>query len=298
MSSSGSWKFRAVRLAAVSVAACSLAVFGQGNLAETLAKAPPEIDEALRARVQQFIDLMGQEKFRQAESMVAEASRDRYYNMDKSRIDDFRLIKIVYEDNYTKATVVGLRTADLPAGASGAPTAQTARIPVTMRMFWKTENGVWCWYLPPEREFLETPWGKMRNPNFPGNKDKMGKADLAAAQKQAEAQVDAFLSNARSGVKVDKQNLDFSSETPGQSEVAITNVLPGAVKLKLEVAAVKGLDLKLEKEDLGPNESTKLIAQYSAPGKVTKRSLVNLVVRVEPTGQGIPIAIHLNPPKS
>lgn len=292
--------FRPVRLTAVLAVLASLAAYGQGNLAETLAKAPPEIDEALRARLQQFIGLLSQEKFRQAESLVAEDSKDRYYNMDKNRIDDFRLIKIAYEDDYTKAVVIGLRTADLPATAPGAASTsgQMARIPVTMRMHWKIENGLWCWYLPPEKEFLDTPWGKMRNPNYPGNKNKRGKADLAAAQKQAEAQVNAFLANTRAGVKVDKQSLDFSCEAPSEHQVEITNILPGSVKLKLEVGEVKGLAFRLDKTDLGPNESTRLTARYSAPEKLTKSNLVNLVVRVEPTGQGIPITIHLNPPKS
>lgn len=300
MSSSGKWRVRPAWLTLIWVAVCSLAAFGQGNLAETLAKAPPEIDQALRTRVQQFVDLLGEQKFRQAESMVAEDSKDRYYNMDKNRIDDFRFVKIVYEDNYTRAIVIGLRTADLPAaapGAAGAP-AQVARIPVTLRMNWKIENGLWCWYLPPEKEFLETPWGKMRNPNYPGNKNKRGKEDLAAAQKQTEQQLNAFLANTRAGVKTDKQSLDFSSGTPATSEVAITNILPGAVKLRLEMAEVKGLALKLEKTDLGPNESTRLVAHYSAPEKLTRAGLVSVVVRVEPTGQGIPIAIHLHPPKS
>lgn len=294
------WMFRPARLVAILAALASAAAFGQGNLAETLAKAPPEIDEALRARIQQFIGLLNQEKFRQAEALVAEDSKDRYYNMDKNRIDDFRLIKIVYEDNYTKAVVVGLRTADLPASAPGtaSTSGQIARIPVTMRMYWKIDNSLWCWYLPPEKEFLDTPWGKMRNPNYPGNKNKQGKADLAAAQKQAEDQVNAFMANTRAGVKVDKQSLDFSCEAPSEHQVEITNILPGAVKLKLEVGEVKGLAFTLEKANLGPNESTRLVARYSAPEKLKRTNLVNLVVRVEPTGQGIPITIHLNPPKS
>lgn len=69
-------------------------------------KAPPEVEEKLRARVIQFYTLYLQSKFRQAEALVAEESRDIYYTMQKAPIRTFQLEQITWDDDFKNATVL------------------------------------------------------------------------------------------------------------------------------------------------------------------------------------------------
>jgi hypothetical protein len=68
--------------------------------------APPEVEQALRARVTQFYELQKEGKFRQTEQYVAEDTKDLYYAMAKTGCISFELGKISYSDDFTKATVI------------------------------------------------------------------------------------------------------------------------------------------------------------------------------------------------
>ena len=67
--------------------------------------APPEVEAALRARVEQFYQLEIDKKFRQAEAFVAEDTKDDYYNGSKPAIKASSIQKIEWSDNNTRARV-------------------------------------------------------------------------------------------------------------------------------------------------------------------------------------------------
>src|SRR2546428_1726339 len=69
-------------------------------------KAPPDVEEALRARISDFYSFYQQGKFRQAESLVAEECRDLYYNMQKAPIRSFQLQNIEWADDFKSASVL------------------------------------------------------------------------------------------------------------------------------------------------------------------------------------------------
>ena len=118
------------------------------------AKPPAGVDEALRARVQEFFQYHVTGEFRKAEALVAEDTKELFYNRNKPRYLQFvEIARIDYAENFTKATatVVVVSPEMIPGFAGGPPTIP---IPST----WKIENGRWCWYLEPEA-FLRTPFG-------------------------------------------------------------------------------------------------------------------------------------------
>src|SRR4051794_40974187 len=69
-------------------------------------KAPAAVDEALRARIQEFFDLHIKKQYRKAEELVAEDTKDYFYTHDKPTYISCEISKIDYTDHFTKASSV------------------------------------------------------------------------------------------------------------------------------------------------------------------------------------------------
>jgi len=272
---------------------CSLVISGQ-SLTETISKAPPDVEEALKARVEEFFGLLAAGKFRQAEALVAEDTKDRYYAADKDQTEGFSLVKIAYKENFTQANVVGLKMVSW--SVPGA--AQPVKLKATFTSYWKIDNGKWCWYLPPEPEFLETPYGKMRNPKFAGNKQATPEdaMKIQAAMAEAQRNMNDIAANAQAGVRVNPPVIHLAPKF-SKGEVSITNGLPGSVKLRLGRLEVPGLELTLSTDELASKQSAVLRAVYN-PGnhREPMKKAVTLDVTVEPTNQKLSIILDFAQP--
>src|SRR5437868_9333254 len=105
-------------------------------------KAPPAVDEALRARVSQFYQLQSDGKFRQADQMVAEESKDTYFEADKRRCRKFNLVRINYTADFKEASAVVNCDTDMTFSRS------IMKVTVPLTTFWKVLDGQWMWYVP------------------------------------------------------------------------------------------------------------------------------------------------------
>src|SRR5688572_6406856 len=137
---------------------CSCA-FGQGTPTDVFQKAPPHIDTALRARVSQFLQAHVDGKYRVANELVAEESKDFYFAMEKRRFLSFEILRIDYTENFTKATVVAMVEV-ICSPATLLP--NTLMIP-PYQMRWKVENGD-CYYYTDNTGEWDTPWSAMKVP--------------------------------------------------------------------------------------------------------------------------------------
>ena len=142
------------------VRSCFILLCAAGALAQVPkepAKPPADVDQALRARVDEFFQDHVTAHFRQAEALVAEDSKDFYYNRNKPHYLKYMgIANIHYSDNFTKAavSVTVLSPLAIPLFTGGPPSVP---VPST----WKIENGKWCWYVEQE-PYLRTPFGIMR----------------------------------------------------------------------------------------------------------------------------------------
>ncbi len=66
---------------------------------------PPEVDEALRARVTEFFQYHVDANFRKAYELVAEDTKEQYFGAQKWQFKSFKIDSIKYSDNFTKAEV-------------------------------------------------------------------------------------------------------------------------------------------------------------------------------------------------
>src|SRR5215472_12205106 len=79
-------------------AAC---LFGQGD--DPFNRPPADVDQALRARIQEFYQLHVKGDFRHAEELVAEDTKDFYYSHNKPKYLSAEISRIEYSDRFTKA---------------------------------------------------------------------------------------------------------------------------------------------------------------------------------------------------
>jgi hypothetical protein len=253
---------------------CGIACFGQ-DPAALFQKAPPDVEEALRARVQKFYGFYMEGKFRAADALVAEDSKDAFYVAGKRKCRSIAIDALKFSDNFSKAEVMAGCDTDVMIEPVGP-----VRTQVPMQTRWKTVGGEWFWYVDPAlAEGRLTPFGVFP----PGSSSSPPAAAGMPTTLMSVGDLAAM-------VKVDRQQVSFSVNKAGAGRVVVTNTMPGSVSLALQPDRVPGLDLALDKTDLAQGQSAVLSIGYvPSPDSDPRPALVKIVV--SPTQQEIPIRI-------
>ncbi len=248
-------------------------VVAQTKPTDVFEKAPPQIEDPLRENITKFFTAHVQGKFRQAEEVIADDSKDFYYNMEKQRYISFEIIRINYSENFTKATVVTAVEVDWRS-----PRIGVMRVKPPMTSLWKQENGKWVWYVIPQKDW-DSPWGKMHpGPDNPTNSKMMQLFKGVDVQDVAKQ------------VAIDRTEMRLSGYESSRGEVVIANGMPGEIQLRLEAPPVAGLRVKLDKTTLKNGEQAHIVAEYKPPTPAPKPAAA-ILVHVEPTGQVFRIAL-------
>jgi len=241
-------------------------------------KAPPAVDEALRARIHQFYLAHVDGKYRIADQVVAEDSKDFYFAAQKPKYNSCETVRINYSENFTKADAVIACKADWYIHGERNPTT------LTITSNWKIENGEWFWYIK-QQDLNEraTPFGTMhygdRKPEDPVSPPVIGNPLAAARDILAQ-------------VRVDKKDVMLSSYQPATETVEIKNGMPGSISLRAAADALTpGLSLQLDKTELNAGETAHLILRMEPKDK-TAKATTTVRISISPTGQSIPVTVR------
>lgn len=261
-------------------------------------KAPPDIDEALHARIAKFYQAFVQGKFRQADAFVAEDSKDAFFAMEKRQYKGCEVGTVTYSDNFTKAKAV--TSCDTKYFMMGREIP--VKLPITSQ--WELQNGEWYWHVVPisERTTMNTPIGPVAVPSQGNPGD-----DPAAAQPQpARPDPLVLLGQLKNAVKVDRDSITVNPTKASSEEVHIKNSMPGTVTITVEGGGIAGLSVKPSKLDIGANEEGKLEIAFDPedPNIVCSECLSHpqarkagqVTLRVDQTGQAFPIEVHFITP--
>jgi hypothetical protein len=255
----------------MAVAAAAVCLHAQNAPTDLFEKAPPDVDEALRARVAKFYQAHVDGKFRQAEQYVAEDSKDTFYNMQKPKFLKYEILKVNYEENFTKATVVvGVEM----VWRSGRIGDMVVKPPVTS--LWKIENGEWCWYVSDSKDW-KTPYGNMTH----------GPASPKSAAAEFKGVDPSVVTG---GVRIDHNEIKLSSYEKSSGGTTVTNSMPGQVQVAIGVPTVPGLTVTIDKKTLNSGEKAKVSFVYDPPDKNPKPTQMAKVL-VQPTNQEIAIRL-------
>jgi hypothetical protein len=242
-------------------------------------KAPPHVDEALRARVTFFYQSHVDGKFRQADTAVHEDSKDAFFVADKNKYRGFEIIKIEYEADFTKARVVTAVDNDFFMPGAG-------KIPVTIPLttFWRLDADEWWWFVVPQPDSgTDTPFGKM----------KAGPEAEDTSSPYYQLQHMQGVNDIGSKIQVNKTDLKLNCSSPATDEVVIKNGMNGFVSLRYAVDDPEGLTAKLDKTDLeAMGEARLTVSCVPTEGLAGKRYSGMIVVN--PTNHQIPISITIS----
>src|ERR1700733_3769132 len=108
------------------------AAFGQ--------KPSAEVDQALRARANEFFQYFVVGQYRKAYSLVAEEAQDEFFGSPKAELKEFKIDNIKYNDEFTEAIV------NLMVKRVWKFQGQEMVPEVPMSTTWKVEHGKWGGY--------------------------------------------------------------------------------------------------------------------------------------------------------
>lgn len=237
---------------------------------ELFSKAPPVIDEILRSRISEFYQAHKDGRFRVAEKLVAEDSKDIFFEADKRRCREFKIARITYEEQFTKAKVVVNCDTEILMPPRGV-----MRVTMPLASNWRSENGEWLWFVVPRPR--ETPFGDMK----PGEG---GETQIPKGPS---------VEDIRRMVSVSKTEIPLSLARASEQEVTVTSTLNGDVQLQVTPPAAKDLTASIDRKEINGKGTAKLSIQYTpdpskprAPG-----SEENVYVTVMPINQRIRVKL-------
>jgi len=247
--------------AAVLLSVCALAQ----SPVDVFEKAPPDVDASLRARLTQFFQAHVEGKFRAAEVVVHPDDKDAFYNSEKQRYKGFKIAKIVYSENFTRAEVVTSIDVDWY-------TPRMGKLPITapLKSLWRLDGGQWWYYYSGKQEW-ETPFGTMH----PG-------PEPASGEKPKIVIPDA--STILDKVKVSKLNIMLSSWQKSQDYAEVYNGMPGELTLEMERYYAPGLVVSVDKPVLRSGETARILFDYT-PMDETVKSTRSVRVHANPVGK-------------
>ncbi len=200
-------------------------------------KTPAGVEEELRSRVTAFYQNFVDGSPRKAEVFVAEDTKDFYYNAQKLKFESFKIEKITFSDNFTKAAVLVV----------GKVTRTMAGQSVVMDMpqdtHWKIEGGKWCWTYHPEEYCLTPMCGKTPPPAtgagpVPEPKDLTPEGIRKAAEE---------ILKGGAGVNLDKNAITLRTDQVSDAEIVLTNGAVSYLQVAVNGPIVRGLTAKFDK---------------------------------------------------
>ena len=242
--------------------------WAQGN--SPFNRPPADVDAALRARMSEFFQYHVTGEYRKAEALVAEDTKDYFYDHNKPKYLSFEIRSIEYSNNFTRAKAVVLCETRINAPGFGN---QAFKVPVPSS--WKLENGKWYWWVEPENIGL-TPFGKMT----PGPEIKGTNALPAPPSAENLPTSGDFLFEQ---VKLDKKSLTLAPE--GSEVITIHNTAPGAMDVSV-LQRPPGVEAKLSRSTLNSGEKATLTV---TAGKDLQSG--DLRLQVDPIGMTVVIPI-------
>ena len=261
-----------------------LLAFGQDS-SELFDKAPPPIDEALRARVDKFYGAFVAGKFKEAYLLVADDSQDKFFELSKDQYKSCEVVKIRYSDNFTKAVVVTSCKSDWKWHGVITPTT----FPLSSN--WKVDNGEWCWYYLKPTE--------VRSPFSPTGFAPIPPDGSAANTSVIPNDIQGAARGILANVSVDKRMVHLATYQSSQDVIHVHNNMPGSIGLQLDKLDVPGLKITLAKPQLQAHEETTIVFEWrlddprilcaDCAKKLTGTPVVQL--HVMPTAQTFPISI-------
>jgi hypothetical protein len=248
--------------------------------------APPEVDQALRARATEFLQYHVEGNFRKAFELVAEDSKDFYFASQKTKYNWFKIDEIKYSDDFTKANVKIIAEYNVSIQAHILPVTNSAILQ------WQIEDGKWVWHYDP-KSVMDTPMGWSDRNAAKANAERAAAAPKLTDEALAQRAHDILT---QSGV--DKSDVTLASDKMSSDQVVFHNSLPGPVRIALDpFGKLPGFRAELDKEDIGASGNAVLKFTYDPAADSSRQApgtVLHLQLRIEPFDRIFPVDVRFS----
>ncbi len=255
-------------------AVCAAAAEEAAPRREYSTSAPDAVKESLAARVSTFYEFFQVGKFRDAEAILSEDSRDIFYNIKKSRIFGFEIKSLEFTEDFKFAKV--LVTCKMIVPMMGL---KSFEMPVNSEWAW--QDGDWFMHFgqlkAPDGSF-QTPFGPMR-PQSASNSGGLFQPAVARPT----------LDSLKSMFRADRTELRMSGSQPGEQAISIQNRAAGPLDLSVHGRLPARVRVELP-EPIGAGERGKVRFVYT-PGEEPLRGRHEVELMVLPINQILKISI-------
>lgn len=229
-------------------------------------------EKALRVRAAEFYQDFVDGKFRAADALVADDSKDAFFAEEKTRYKSCTVGKITMTPDGQSAAVVTSCATTFSFNGQRVP----ATVPMTSH--WKIQNDEWFYHSVPFDGKVKTPFGKM-------NVDPDGEHQAPIPSNPG-----AMRPGMLAGVRADKTSVTIASNRPSQQKVEIENGLDGPVRLSMATVNIPGLTAHIDPMTLGAHGKSTLTLDY-APEKSRPTANTTIRIRVAPLQQIIRVHV-------
>ncbi|MDX2153380.1 MAG: hypothetical protein SFV54_21735 [Bryobacteraceae bacterium] len=263
------------RAACATFALASGSLYAQSNPFE---RPPAEVDQALRARVSKFYQAHVDGKFRLADEVVHEDSKEQFFASPKKRIYGFEIRVIVYEENYTRAKVSTLMDMDWQM------MQDRVRVKAPILTLWKLDKGEWWMYLLKRDENAETPFGRISRAVAEEAASTPAKTPYQVAEEQNRAALAKL-------VTVDRETIELSRRTKWSGEVVVSNRMPTSAEIAVSDPQVLGLLVKAEGTVIEPNSAVRVRFEFFPKKAAAPADPVEVKIMVPQLETVIPVKV-------
>ncbi|HBY63864.1 MAG TPA: hypothetical protein DEH78_28905 [Solibacterales bacterium] len=259
--------------------AAAVVVLGLGSLqaqSNPFERPPSEVDQALRSRIGKFYQAYVDGKFRAADQVVHEDSKEEFFASEKRKFYGFEIRVILYEENYTRAKVSTLIDTDWQI------LQDRVRVKAPMTTLWKLDGGEWWMYLMKPTGMEATPFGRISQA---AQEDAAKKTPFQVAAEQSAAAMAKL-------VTADKELVTLSRATKWMGEIVVSNRMPASAEIEVKDPQVQGLKVKADSTVIESNSSVKIRLQFS-PKTAPPANAVELKISVPQLETVIPVKVEV-----
>lgn len=243
-------------------------------------KADPQIEKALRDRIELFYQAQMARNWGKSLQVVHPDSQDMFIGADKMTYRGFRIAAINWEENYTSAkAVIDFDTEFIFPGFG----KRDVHVPMTS--VWKLTDGQWYWYAPPTGP-KDSPFGVLHKDQDPKAATALKPPDIGKMIENQSVSIQAL----RASVTVDKGEVSLQSHVPSEDSITITNKFEGPVHIKLDADELPCLTVKLEKSVIEAGKTAKVFFSCK-PDTPVKKPDGRASITIEEIAKVVPIQV-------
>ncbi len=235
--------------------------------------APEAVKESLSTRVNAFYDFFRAGKFRDAEAIVSEPSRDLFYGAKKNRIMSYQIESMEFTDDFKFAKALVTCKTIIPMMGS-----EPFDVPLSSE--WRWQDSEWFMHFV-QREVnsdsFQSPFGPMNykdTPNTPGHTPTPPRPTLGSLKTMYRA---------------DRTELRMSGNEAGERSISVQNQAAGPLTLKMNGRLPPGLEVEMP-EPIESGEYGEVRFVFS-PGEIPISGRYQVEMMVMPINQVLKVFV-------